>query len=74
MFTEPMDDLPEQLPLTIDFERRFYFHREGPGCCRDGRSRRACLEVGDRRAPRLGDAGDPGRLGGLLRMSPDTTR
>ena len=31
LFTEPMDDLPPHLPLTIDFATTFYYHREGPG-------------------------------------------
>ena len=31
LFTEPMDGLPAQMPMTIDFESSFYFHREGPG-------------------------------------------
>ena len=30
LFTEAMDGLPTQLPMTIDFESSFYFHREGP--------------------------------------------
>lgn len=29
--TEPVKDLPEHLPMTIDFTTSFYFHREGPG-------------------------------------------
>ena len=31
LFTEPMDNLPKHLPLTIDFETTFYYHGEGPG-------------------------------------------
>lgn len=30
-FTAPTDELPEQVPMTIDFTSGFYFHREGPG-------------------------------------------
>ena len=29
--TEPFADLPEQLPMVIDFLPHFYFRREGPG-------------------------------------------
>ena len=29
--TAPADDLPESIPLTVDFSTGFYFHREGPG-------------------------------------------
>jgi sarcosine oxidase subunit beta len=31
MFTEPIESLPAELPMTIDFTTSFYFHREGPG-------------------------------------------
>ncbi len=31
LFTEPIAGLPDDLPMTIDFESTFYFHREGPG-------------------------------------------
>ncbi|HET6877002.1 MAG TPA: FAD-binding oxidoreductase [Jatrophihabitans sp.] len=31
LVTEPITDLPENLPMTIDFTTSFYFHREGPG-------------------------------------------
>src|SRR5262249_21959255 len=31
LFTEPILGLPPGLPMTIDFETSFYFHREGPG-------------------------------------------
>jgi sarcosine oxidase subunit beta len=29
--TAPVEDLPERIPLTVDFTTGFYFHREGPG-------------------------------------------
>ena len=29
--TGPVEDLPERVPLTVDFTTGFYFHREGPG-------------------------------------------
>lgn len=30
-FTEPMDNVPKDCPMTIDFTSGFYFHPEGPG-------------------------------------------
>ena len=30
-FTEPVPDLPPNLPMTVDFSTGFYFHPEGPG-------------------------------------------
>ncbi len=29
--TAPVDELPDSIPLTVDFTTGFYFHREGPG-------------------------------------------
>jgi sarcosine oxidase subunit beta len=29
--TEPVPELPQHLPMTIDFASSVYFHREGPG-------------------------------------------
>jgi sarcosine oxidase subunit beta len=31
LFTEPIAGVPRDMPMTIDFETSFYFHREGPG-------------------------------------------
>src|SRR6266516_96439 len=31
VFTEPIPDLPDHLPMTIDFPSTFYFHGEGRG-------------------------------------------
>ena len=36
-FTPEDADLPQRLPLTIDFSSGFYFHREGPGLAFGGR-------------------------------------
>jgi sarcosine oxidase subunit beta len=71
MFTEPMCDLPERLPLTIDFESTFYFHREGPGMLMGMADPERALELVDRRAPRLASAGIRGGWAGFYDMSPD---
>ena len=31
LYTEPIENLPEHIPMTIDFATGFYFHREGNG-------------------------------------------
>ena len=82
LFTEPMDRLPAQIPMTIDFESSFYFHREGPGLLmgmsdpdeKPGFSLEATddwipglIEVVQRRAPRIADAGITRRVGRPLR-------
>jgi sarcosine oxidase subunit beta len=86
MFTEPMADLPPRMPMTIDFESSFYFHREGPGLLLgmsyDGESPGFSIETSDdwipelmrvaqRRAPRVADAGIRGGWAGLYEMTPD---
>ena len=86
LFTEAIAGLPARLPMTIDFESSFYFHREGPGLLmgmsdpdeQPGFS----LETTDawiprlmdavrRRAPRIVDAGIRGGWAGLYEMTPD---
>lgn len=86
LFTEPMSGLPEHLPMTIDFETGFYFHREGPGLLMgmaDPDERPgfllettdewipALLAVAERRAPRIATAGIRGGWAGLYEMTPD---
>jgi len=86
LFTDAIDGLPEQLPMTIDFESSFYFHREGPGLLmgmsdpneEPGFSVETTedwipglMEVVRRRAPRIADAGIRGGWAGLYEMSPD---
>ncbi|MFL5864735.1 MAG: NAD(P)/FAD-dependent oxidoreductase [Solirubrobacteraceae bacterium] len=86
LFTEPMDDLPPELPFTIDFASSFYFHREGPGLLM-GMSHGAeqpgfelqttddwipdLLRIASRRAPRIAEAGIKGGWAGLYEVTPD---
>ena len=86
LFTDGMDGLPTQMPMTIDFESSFYFHREGPGLLigmsdpheTPGFSVETTddwipglMEVVRRRAPRIADAGIRGRWAGLYEMTRD---
>jgi sarcosine oxidase subunit beta len=86
LFTEAIDGLPSHLPMTIDFESSFYFHREGPGLLmgmsdpdeKPGFSVETSedwipglLEVVRRRAPRIAEAGIRGGWAGLYEMTPD---
>jgi sarcosine oxidase, subunit beta len=86
LFTEAIDGLPDHLPMTIDFESSFYFHREGPGLLmgmsdpdeKPGFSLETTddwipglMEVVRRRAPRIADAGIRGGWAGLYEMTPD---
>jgi sarcosine oxidase, subunit beta len=86
LFTEAIEGLPEELPMTIDFESSFYFHREGPGLLmgmsdqheQPGFSLETTddwipdlMEIVRRRAPRIADAGIRGGWAGLYEMTPD---
>lgn len=86
LFTDAIDGLPADLPMTIDFESSFYFHREGPGLLMGmsdpdespGFSVETTddwipglMEVVRRRAPRIADAGIRGGWAGLYEMTPD---
>jgi sarcosine oxidase, subunit beta len=87
LFTEPMDNLPKRLPLTIDFETTFYYHGEGPGLLmglsdpgeQPGNFSTettddwipALLEIASKRAPRIAETGIRGGWAGLYDMSPD---
>jgi glycine/D-amino acid oxidase-like deaminating enzyme len=86
LFTEPIPDLPPELPFTIDFESSFYFHREGPGLLmgmsdpdeQPGFSVETTedwvprlVEIASRRAPRITDVGIRGGWAGLYEVSPD---
>lgn len=86
LFTEPMPDLPPELPCTIDFASSFYFHREGPGLLM-GMSHGDeepgfeltmtddwvpdLLAIASRRAPRIAQAGIKGGWAGLYEVTPD---
>lgn len=86
LFTEPIAGLPADLPMTIDFESTFYFHREGPGLLlgmsdpdeqpgfdlqRTDDWVPALIAAASRRAPRIADAGIRGGWAGLYEMTPD---
>ena len=86
LFTDALADLPERLPMTIDFATSFYFHREGPGVLmgmaapgeRPGFDAQdsdewipALLEVAQRRAPALARVGIKGSWAGYYEMTPD---
>jgi sarcosine oxidase subunit beta len=86
LFTAAIDALPAHLPMTIDFESSFYFHREGPGLLigmsspneRPGfKLERSddwipdLMGVVRRRAPRIADVGIRGGWAGLYEMTPD---
>lgn len=84
--TEPIGDLPPDMPMTIDFGTSFYFHDEGPGLLM-GMSEpedvyaydagptddwlAALGEVVARRAPRIADVGLAHRWAGLYEITPD---
>jgi sarcosine oxidase subunit beta len=86
VFTEPIDGLPRELPMTIDFASSFYFHREGPGLLMGmshaGQQPGFSTEQTDdwlpglqaaleRVAPSVARAGIKGGWGGLYEVSPD---
>ncbi|MDT7588109.1 MAG: hypothetical protein QOE32_5659, partial [Pseudonocardiales bacterium] len=84
--SEPVADLPPELPFTIDFGTSFYFHDEGPGLLMGmsdseqgfgfDTSRSAewlgrFAEVVARRAPALSEVGIAHGWAGLYEMTPD---
>ena len=86
LYTEPIQNLPEHAPMTIDFSTGFYFHREGEGLLMGMADPNetpgfeldasddwipALLEVAERRAPVIAEAGIAGGWAGLYEVSPD---
>ena len=86
-FTGPVLDLPDRIPLTIDFSSGFYFHREGPGLLFgmadreqpagfDAATNPEWLEkvmgVAERRLPALLDMGIAGGWKGYYEVTPDS--
>ncbi|MFI5050922.1 MAG: NAD(P)/FAD-dependent oxidoreductase [Gaiellales bacterium] len=85
-YTEPVPDLPPELPMTVDFSTGFYFHPEGPGLLFgmadpdqppgfDQRMRDDWLErvgeVMERRAPAMLEMGVAGGWTGFYEVTPD---
>ena len=85
-FTAAAPDLPEHMPLTVDFTSGLYFHREGPGLLFgmadraqapgfDAPSDPDWLEhvttVAERRLPRLLELGLAGGWKGYYEVTPD---
>ena len=86
VITEPVPDLPADLPMTVDFTTSFYFHGEGRGLLMGmsdpdetpgfhlERSDAWLPRFGDavaRRAPALADVGLRSGWAGLYEMTPD---
>jgi sarcosine oxidase, subunit beta len=71
--TEPGDELPHELPLTIDFATGFYFHREGQGLLFGGRVDTLEQLAPDaiRRLPALEELPVRSTWWGFYEMSPD---
>ncbi|ONI67020.1 sarcosine oxidase subunit beta [Kribbella sp. ALI-6-A] len=84
--TEAIDGLSDDLPMTIDFDSTFYFHREGPGLLvgmsdpaeqpgfhldRSDAWLPALTAAMQRRAPSLLDVGLTGGWAGLYENTPD---
>ena len=78
-YTGPLEDLPERIPMTIDFETGFYFHREGPGllfgtsdvCETQDEWLERAAPILERRAPVLLEAPIAGGWSGLYEMTAD---
>ncbi|SNC73516.1 sarcosine oxidase subunit beta [Kytococcus aerolatus] len=86
LVTEPIPDLPAEIPFTIDFSTSLYFHREGPGLL-VGLSNRdeepgwsleptdewleQVIEAAERRIPLLEEVGMASRWAGFYEVTPD---
>ena len=73
LFTEAIEGLPAELPMTIDFESSFYFHREGQGLAFGGREPRLedVAEAAARRLPVLAELPVQSSWWGWYDVSPD---
>ena len=86
LFTGPVDGLPPDLPMTIDFATSFYFHREGRGLLlgmsdpdeqpgfnlhRSDEWLPGLMDAMGRRAPSMLDMELTGGWAGLYEMTPD---
>lgn len=86
LVTEPVPDLPAEIPFTIDFSTSMYFHREGPGLLagmsnpheetgyRLERSEAwlgMLAEAVERRVPVLTEVGVAAGWAGLYEVTPD---
>ena len=86
LHTGPVRGLDGPIPMTIDFQTSFYFHREGPGLLvgmsdpdeQPGFDDRptedwipALTEIAGRRAPAVLEAGVAGGWAGLYEVTPD---
>jgi sarcosine oxidase subunit beta len=86
LHTGPVPGLEVAIPMTIDFETSFYFHREGPGLLigmsdpneQPGFDDRptddwipALMDIAGRRAPAVAEAGIAGGWAGLYEVTPD---
>lgn len=86
LVTEPMTQVPADMPFTIDFSTSFYFHDEGPGLLigmsdpdeefgfrlnTDDRWLDRLSDAVAHRAPRLSDVGVAHGWAGLYEITPD---
>lgn len=86
LVTEPIEDLPSELPFTVDFATSFYFHDEGPGLLigmsdpdeeygfllgPDDQWLGRLSDAVQRRAPRLSEVGIAHGWAGLYEETPD---
>ncbi|HEX3807916.1 MAG TPA: FAD-binding oxidoreductase [Gaiellaceae bacterium] len=72
-FTEDAPEFPRELPLTIDFQSGFYFHRESGGLAFGGREQtlEELAPAATRRLPALESLGVRSSWWGWYEMSPD---
>lgn len=86
LLTEPIAGVPRDMPLTVDFSRRYYLHPEGPGLLLgytepdepagfDAQETDAWLEgllaAAARRTPAVAAAGTRGGWSGIFENTPD---